>query len=75
MSDLSEINGINLDSISNTDWIDEVLQLGQFVNANLSFNGGKEHFNYYLGGSFRNENTFLNKNYSSLICLFKLLVF
>jgi len=62
LSDLSEINGINLDSISNTDWIDEVLQLGQFVNANLSFNGGKEHFNYYLGGSFRNENTFLKGN-------------
>ena len=40
-SDLTEINNINLDSISNTDWIDEVLQVGQFVNANLSLNGGK----------------------------------
>ena len=53
-SELTEINGIYLDSIANTDWIDEVLQLGQFVNANISLNGGKEKFNYYLGSSYRN---------------------
>ena len=41
-SELTEINGINLDTVANTDWIDEVLQVGQFVNANLSLNGGKE---------------------------------
>ena len=61
-SDLTEINNINLDSISNTDWIDEVLQVGQFVNANLSLNGGKDNFNYYLGSSYRNETTFLKGN-------------
>ena len=61
-SDLTEINNINLDSISNTDWIDEVLQVGQFVNANLSLNGGKENFNYFLGSSYRNETTFLKGN-------------
>ena len=61
-SDLTEINGINLDSISNTNWIDEVLQVGQFINANLSINGGKEQLNYYLGSSYRNETTFLKGN-------------
>ena len=59
---LIDINGVSLDSISNTDWIDEVLQLGKFVNANISLNGGKEKFNYYLGSSYRNETTFLKGN-------------
>ena len=61
-SEINEINGINLDSISNTDWIDEVLQVGQFINTNLSLSGGEEKFNYYLGSSYKNEKTFLKGN-------------
>ncbi|MEC8610755.1 MAG: SusC/RagA family TonB-linked outer membrane protein [Bacteroidota bacterium] len=68
-SELTEINGINLDSVANTDWIDEVLQVGQFVNANLSLNGGKEQLNYYLGSSYRNETTFLKGNQFERITL------
>ena len=29
ISNLNSINGIDIDSISNTDWIDEVLQIGK----------------------------------------------
>jgi len=61
-SEINRINGIHLDSISNTDWIDEVLQVGQFVNANLSLSGGEEKFNYYFGSSYKNETTFLKGN-------------
>ena len=68
-AELTEINGINLDSVANTDWIDEVLQVGQFVNANLSLNGGKEQLNYYLGSSYRNETTFLKGNQFERITL------
>ena len=38
ISNLNSINGIDIDSISNTDWIDEVLQIGKY-DFNLSFNG------------------------------------
>ncbi len=62
IEDLTEINGVNLDSISNTDWINEVLQIGQFHNLNLSYSGGNSKINYYIGGSFKKEKTFIKGN-------------
>lgn len=56
------IKGIDIDSISNTDWIREVLQMGQFHNLNLSVSGGTEKTTYFMGGSFRDETTFLKGN-------------
>ena len=62
LEDLTHINGVNLDSVANTDWIDEVLQTGQFHDANLSYSGGNDIFNYYLGSSFKKQNTFIKGN-------------
>jgi len=62
IEDLTHINGIHLDSIANTDWIDEALQTGQFHDANLSFSGGNKTFNYYLGSSFKSQTTFIKGN-------------
>ncbi|GIS08416.1 MAG: SusC/RagA family TonB-linked outer membrane protein [Flavobacteriales bacterium] len=62
LEDLTHINGIHLDSIANTDWIDEVLQIGQFHDANLSYSGGNDVFNYYIGSSFKKQKTFIKGN-------------
>ena len=62
IDNLTHINGIHLDSIANTDWIDEVLRTGQFNDANLSFTGGNKTFNYYLGSSFKKQTTFIKGN-------------
>ena len=62
ITDLTHINNIHLDSIANTDWIDEVLQMGRFHDANISFTGGDELLNYYLGSSFKKESTFIKGN-------------
>ena len=53
---------VHPDSIANTNWIDEMLQIGQFHDASLSASGGSEKTNFYLGGSFRDESTFLKGN-------------
>ena len=62
IEDLVEINGIHIDSISNTDWIDEVLQIGRFNDANLTISGGSEKIKYFIGSSFKEESTFLKGN-------------
>ena len=62
LDDLTHINGIHLDSVADTDWIDEVLQTGQFHDANLSYSGGNKMFNYYFGSSFKKQNTFIKGN-------------
>ncbi len=62
IENLTHINGVHLDSIANTDWIDEVLRTGQFNEANLSFTGGNKTFNYYLGSSFKKQTTFIKGN-------------
>ncbi len=62
IEDLKEINGVNLDSISNTDWIDKVLQIGNFHEINLSYSTGNNKIKYYIGGSFKKEKTFTKGN-------------
>ena len=37
LNDLTHINNIHLDSIANTDWLDEVLQTRSFHDVNLSY--------------------------------------
>ena len=61
IEDLVEINGIHIDSVSNTDWIDEVLQIGRFNDANLTISGGSEKIKYFIGSSFKEESTFLKE--------------
>lgn len=50
------------DSIAQTDWIDEMLRIGNFHDVNLSASGGNDKLNFYLGGSLRNENSFIEGN-------------
>lgn len=40
---------------TDTDWIDQALQNGQFQEMNLSASGGNEKTLFYLGGTYRDE--------------------
>ena len=62
ISNLNSINGIDIDSISNTDWIDEVLQIGKMHDFNLSFNAGNKTLNYFIGSSYKKESSFIKEN-------------
>ena len=61
ISNLNSINGIDIDSISNTDWIDEVLQIGKMHDFNLSFNAGNKTLNYFIGSSYKKERLFYQR--------------
>jgi TonB-linked SusC/RagA family outer membrane protein len=54
--------GISPDSVANTDWIDEMLRIGNFHDINLSASGGNDKLNFYVGGSLRDENSFIVGN-------------
>lgn len=40
----------------NTNWIDEVTQLGTIQEVNVSASGGNDKTQFFLGGTYRNEN-------------------
>ncbi|MCX6252282.1 MAG: TonB-dependent receptor [Bacteroidetes bacterium] len=47
---------------TNSNWIDESLQVGKIQSAALSAQGGTSRTQYYLGGSYYNEKGFIKKN-------------
>jgi TonB-linked SusC/RagA family outer membrane protein len=50
------------DITGNTNWMDEVTRLAIIQNHNLSFNGGKDKYRYYLSGGYLNEQGVLKGN-------------
>lgn len=45
-----------------TDWLSYAVQLGNFWNANLSFSGGNEKTNFYIGGSYNHNKGIIKTN-------------
>ncbi|MGC9342157.1 MAG: TonB-dependent receptor [Bacteroidales bacterium] len=47
-----------------TDWQDEIFQMGNIQNYNLSLKGGSDKVNYYISGEYYNqEGTVINSDY------------
>lgn len=47
---------------TNTDWIDEVLQIGNTQEYNLSVNGGNEKTTFYISANLKDEESILRGN-------------
>ena len=47
---------------TNTDWIDQVLQIGQVQNYNVSVSGGNEKNIFYFSANYSNQETILKGN-------------
>lgn len=43
------------DQLANTNWFDEVLRQGNFMDINLSTSKATENINYYLSGNYRKD--------------------
>lgn len=54
---LRDANDIDIENLSkiNTNWQDEIYRTGQTQNYELSFVGGSEKINYYISGSYFNQ--------------------
>lgn len=55
-------NGINKDSIANTDWLKQVFRTGHYQDANVSASGGDGKTNFYVGLGIRDDQGFLIGN-------------
>ncbi len=49
-------------ALGGTDWVDAVMRKGMLQQANLSASGGNEKTTFYIGGSYRDEKSFLVGN-------------
>ena len=45
-----------------TDWIDKILRTGRMREASLSASGGNDKTQFYLGGTYRNEEGYMIEN-------------
>lgn len=54
--------GFSPDSAANTNWINQVLRVGYFQEANISASGGNAKTSFYTGIGIRDEKTFLDGN-------------
>jgi len=48
---------------TNTNWIDEILQIGQFQEYNLSASGGNENTLFFMSGNMKDETSILVGNH------------
>lgn len=46
----------------NTNWFDEIKQVGKSYNASFNISNGNEKGNYYISGSYANESPYIIKN-------------
>ncbi|MBI5219215.1 MAG: TonB-dependent receptor [Bacteroidia bacterium] len=49
-------------ALGGTDWIDQVLRLGNFNDFNISASGGNDKTTFYVGGTYHTENGFIKGN-------------
>ncbi len=69
--DFWKASGVLIDGLTkeqalrtNTDWVDQVLQRGQSLNANMSVSGGNDRTRFYVSGGFRDEESiFVGNDY------------
>jgi TonB-dependent starch-binding outer membrane protein SusC len=57
-------NGAPIETLPNTDWVDELYQNGMENNYNLSISGGSEKSSFYLSAGYINEKgTFIDTDF------------
>jgi len=69
INDFWEQSGVLVDGLTreealntDTDWIDEVLQIGKRQDYNISVSGGSEKTTYYMSANLKDEETILRGN-------------
>ncbi len=53
---------LNPESKETTDWLQYGVQLGNFLNANMSFSGGNQKTNFYVGANYNHNKGIIQTN-------------